>query len=52
MDKSDVFFGVESSIKEILNASKLNRAEMIGILESVKHDVLHLANGEGERIYG
>ena len=41
MDKNDVFIAVELSIKEILNSSSLNRGEMLGILEFIKHDILH-----------
>lgn len=39
--KDDVLIGVELSIKEILNTSNITHAEMIAILELVKHEIMH-----------
>lgn len=41
IDKSDIFEAVELSIKEILNTSNITHAEMIAILELIKHEILH-----------
>jgi len=46
LNKDDVLFGVEVSIKEILDKSNITHAEMIAILELIKHEIMHLHDAD------